>query len=159
MRGKKNKTNNTKPNQQQRLLEDFSELPHLTNLLINKESSNWGLRGRDSKGMLQLQMAQPQVSNKGLRGSTAIWCGCIDIRCVYKFYLTLLGAARRMLQLQHCHVVWCRSNKDIPWDKEGQLRASGRPVATKVEAIDPNLPLVRQKEKRTCSLFDRDLLW
>lgn len=91
-------------------------------------------------------MVQPYVSNKELGAIIFILCSCIDIRFVYKFYLACLGAARRTLQLQHCYVVWHRRNKYVPWNKKGQLRTTGWPVATEIKAIDPNLPLLREKE-------------
>lgn len=89
------------------------------------------------------------MSDKELRGIVFILGGCVDRRFIYKFDLARLGAARRTLQLQHRDVVWHRWNKYIPWHKKGQLRTAGWPVATKIKAIDPNLPLVGEKEKIT----------
>lgn len=89
------------------------------------------------------------MSDKESRGIAFILGGCVDSRFIYKFYLARLGAARRALQLQHRDVVWPRRNKYVPWHKKGQLRTTGRPVATKIKAIDPNLPLGGEKEKIT----------
>lgn len=86
-------------------------------------------------------MPCPHLSNKEWGFISFMQKGCIDIRFIYKFYVARLGAARRALQLQHRYVVWRRGNKHIPWNIKGQLRTTGWPVATKVKAIDPNLPL------------------
>lgn len=72
--------------------------------------------------------------------------GCVQDRGRCKLHEAQICTAGSFLQLQNGHVVDGARAKNVSWDKECLLRASGWPVTTHIDPINPNLPLGRKEE-------------
>lgn len=72
---------------------------------------------------------------------------CVQDRGRCKLHIKQIGAAGSLLQLQDGHIVRRTGAENVSRDKEGLLRASGWPVTTHVDPINPNLPLGRKRAR------------
>lgn len=71
---------------------------------------------------------------------------CIQDGGGSELHITRFRAAGSLLQLQDSHIVGCSCAEDVGRDKKCHLRASGWPVTSQVESVDPDLSL---NEKQT----------
>lgn len=72
-------------------------------------------------------------------------------RCC-KLHIAQVQAAGRLLQLQNGHIVGRTGAENVSRDKERLLRASGWPVTTHIDPINPNLPLGRKPARTLFTL-------
>lgn len=73
---------------------------------------------------------------------------CVQDRGRRKLHVTQIRAAGSLLQLQDGHIVGRTRAENVGRDKECLLRASGWPVTTYIDLVNPNLPLGRKKSKK-----------